>query len=507
MCGAGTVAALFGLIICLEPLALWKRGLALAMGIAGISAIYLSHVRVSFVVTLGMMATYVVMLTVQKQTKRLAGFSMLSVGLVVGGLSLATLLGGASINERFSTLTAGDPRKLYYQSRGMAVEYGFSYLLSEYPLGAGLARWGMMRSYFGDPAKLDSTELFAEVQPNAWILDGGIFLLVMYGVALMTTAMYDLKLLRTLANREDRLWAAAVVAANFGTHRPRVQLRALWNGGGDAVLVPRGCAARRDGEAAAVDVVKRWLLVAGDFTPLGGMDAANHALARYLAADGDVHLVTHRAWADLHALPERHGPMCASSVRASRTRQRTPGAGRRARVEAAAAAGGAANRQRRKLPHPRRRQLGSLPPCGLSADDRDVEARPRQGARSFIAAISRPNAPRSSRRRSSSATAGGRVTTSSNMSASIASQVRVVYYGGDPIRFSHVTPERTHSGARAIRHGRPIDLLVAFVGALGDRRKAFDTVFAAWVRLCSDPHWDADLVVAGSGARTTHVGA
>jgi hypothetical protein len=217
VCGAGTVAALFGLIICLEPLAVWKRALALAMGIAGISAIYLSHVRVSFVVTLGMMATYVVMLTVQKQTKRLAGFSMLSVGLVVGGLSLATLLGGASISERFSTLTAGDPRTLYYQSRGMAVEYGFSYLLSEYPLGAGLARWGMMRTYFGNPAKLDSTELFAEVQPNAWILDGGVFLLLMYGVALMTTAMYDLKLLRTLANREDRLWAAAVVAANFGT--------------------------------------------------------------------------------------------------------------------------------------------------------------------------------------------------------------------------------------------------------------------------------------------------
>ncbi len=42
-----------------------------------------------------------------------------------------------------------------------------------------------------------------------------------------------------------------------------------------------------------------WLLVAGDFTPLGGMDAANYALARYLATRGEVHLVTHRAWPDL----------------------------------------------------------------------------------------------------------------------------------------------------------------------------------------------------------------
>jgi hypothetical protein len=217
VCGAGTIAALFGLILSLEPLAPWKRGLALAMSVAGISAIYLSHVRVSLVVTVGMMAMYVAMLVLQKQTKRLAGFTMLSVGLVAGGLSLATLLGGTSISDRFSTLLAEDPRALYYQSRGQAVEYAFDKLLVDYPLGAGLARWGMMRYYFGNPAKLDTTEVFAEVQPNAWILDGGIFLLAMYGLALIATAVYDLKLVRALADRNDRLWAAAVVAANFGT--------------------------------------------------------------------------------------------------------------------------------------------------------------------------------------------------------------------------------------------------------------------------------------------------
>src|SRR6202158_6597172 len=47
-----------------------------------------------------------------------------------------------------------------------------------------------------------------------------------------------------------------------------------------------------------------WLLVAGDLTPLGGMDAANHALARYLGhRRSEVHLVTHRAWPHLVALP------------------------------------------------------------------------------------------------------------------------------------------------------------------------------------------------------------
>jgi hypothetical protein len=217
VCSAGTMAALFGLILVLEPLAIWKRAIALGMAIAGVSAIYLSHVRVSLVITIGMMVTYVLMLTAQKQTKRVAGFTMLAVGLVMGGLSIATMLGGESIADRFSTLVAEDPRQLYYKSRGQSVEYAFNNLVVEYPLGAGLARWGMMNYYFGDPNQLDAPPVFAEVQPNAWLLDGGFFLLTFYSIALIVTAVYDLKLVRTLANRDDRLWAAAVIAANFGT--------------------------------------------------------------------------------------------------------------------------------------------------------------------------------------------------------------------------------------------------------------------------------------------------
>jgi hypothetical protein len=217
VCSAGTIAALFGLILTLEPIALWKRGVALGMAVAGVSVIYLSHVRISLVVAVAMMTAYMGMLLVQKQAKRVAGFAVLAAVLVAGGLSIATSLGGQSITDRFSTLLESDPRELYYQSRGRSVEYAFNNLLVNYPLGAGLARWGMMRFYFGDPARLDSTELFAEVQPNAWILDGGIFLLVFYSIALGVTAVYDVKLIRSLDDRTDRLWASAVVAANFGT--------------------------------------------------------------------------------------------------------------------------------------------------------------------------------------------------------------------------------------------------------------------------------------------------
>ena len=217
VCGAGTVAALFGLILALEPLAIWKRAIALVMAVAGVSAIYLSHVRVSLVVAVGMMGVYVAMLTTQKQMKRVTAFTTLAVGLVVGGLLIATVLGGQSIMDRFSTLVAEDPRELYYRSRGQSVEYAFSNLISEYPLGAGLARWGMMAFYFGGPRQFDAPTVFAEVQPNAWLLDGGVFLLLFYSLALGVTVVYDVKLVRTLANRDDRLWAAAVIAVNFGT--------------------------------------------------------------------------------------------------------------------------------------------------------------------------------------------------------------------------------------------------------------------------------------------------
>src|SRR4029077_14249544 len=85
--------------------------------------------------------------------------------------------------------------------------------------------------------------------------------------------------------------------------RARADLRALRHPDWHSVLVPRRPAPRDHDHETPVVAVKPWLLVAGDFTPLGGMDIANHALATHLAARGDVHLVTHRAWADLVALP------------------------------------------------------------------------------------------------------------------------------------------------------------------------------------------------------------
>jgi len=77
-------------------------------------------------------------------------------------------------------------------------------------------------------------------------------------------------------------------------------------------------------------------------------------------------------------------------------------------------------------------------------------------------------------------------------------RIRTVYYGIDPVRFA--PPDETRRKQLREKFRWPDRPQVAFVGALGDRRKGFDTLFSAWSNLCKDSTWDCDLVVAGQGA-------
>lgn len=79
-----------------------------------------------------------------------------------------------------------------------------------------------------------------------------------------------------------------------------------------------------------------------------------------------------------------------------------------------------------------------------------------------------------------------------------AARVRRVYLGIDRDVFRPVSAaERSSAKERLGWSGRPT---VAFIGALGDRRKGFDTVFTAWEQLVQSDKWDVDLAVIGAGA-------
>lgn len=241
-----------------------------------------------------------------------------------------------------------------------------------------------------------------------------------------------------------------------------------------------------------------WLLVAGDLTPLGGMDAANHAFAFHLASRGEeVHVVAHRAWPDLLALPSltwhrawrpggKHllgGPFLARTGQRVWRRLRPLDAravvnGGNCRMAVAnwvhyvhaaytpETAVGGLHRVKTRWTH--QRNLATERSALLAAPL--VLCNSQRTARDVVERVGVPD-----------------------------SRVAVVYYGTDPTRFPLIDGAERAAARRelGLTDDRP---LVGFVGALGDRRKGFDTLFGAWVALCRRPDWDANLVVVGAGA-------
>ncbi len=210
--GPAMYAALLGLVFATSAQRWWKRIVALGAAFAGVAAIYLSQVRVSLVVLAVMLAAYVMMLTLHQRMKRASMFGVIAGAIVIGTFSFAVALGGESIIKRTYTLFAQDPVSLYSTSRGGQLVYTFDDMVSTYPLGAGLARWGMIAAYFGARAPM-----WAEIQIAGWAIDGGIPLLLL-GIAGPLVALYSAwRLALTDRDAKVRALAAVIFAANLGT--------------------------------------------------------------------------------------------------------------------------------------------------------------------------------------------------------------------------------------------------------------------------------------------------
>ncbi len=241
-----------------------------------------------------------------------------------------------------------------------------------------------------------------------------------------------------------------------------------------------------------------YAVVTGDFVKTGGMDAANFALAAFLADEGHpTHLVAYRVAPELiardrvvfHRVPK---PVNAYAL-------------------ASPLLGAAGLLQASKM----RRAGGRIVVNGGNC--------PVRGANwvhylhAAYAPTARTSAWRSAKGQLLHATslltertalrAASLVITNSDRTRSDviahvgvdAARVRTVYYGIDASAFQPASPEARSAARRAlgIDDDRP---RVLFIGALGDRRKGFDVVYDAWRSLCQSASWDADLVVVGTGA-------
>lgn len=215
VCGPAATAIVLGLIIFFSPVSVQKRAIALASASLGFAAVFMSHVRSSLLVACGAILVYIGLLVMQRQVRKAALMSIVGVLLVTGSFLWAVALGGEAVDDRFTTLFESDPVSVYNETgRGGQIQYAFETEIFDYPAGAGLGRWGMMRYYFGDPSNPNSPPLWAELQPNAWILDGGIVLLLFYPIALFVTTWDQLKIARLARSPNLRSVAAAVLAIN-----------------------------------------------------------------------------------------------------------------------------------------------------------------------------------------------------------------------------------------------------------------------------------------------------
>ena len=239
-----------------------------------------------------------------------------------------------------------------------------------------------------------------------------------------------------------------------------------------------------------------WVLVTGDFTPLGGMDSANWALARHLAHVGTVDLVTHRAWPDLVAMPNvtvhtvwrplgKHilgEPLLDRAGRSWAKKLSTAGA--RVLVN-----GGNCRWFDVNWVHYVHAAYDGPTPNGFTRRLKAKAYHNRSLARE------RSVIPRSRRVICNSHLTANHVVEKLGVSPG---RVKVVYYGSDLTRFPAITPTERRQARQELGWAeRP---WAVFVGAMGDARKGFDTLYAAWRELCRKPSWDANLAVVGRGA-------
>src|SRR5207248_2584901 len=177
---SGFYAVLLGIGFLLSARTGPQTAAAIGSMTIGLVCLYLSQVRAMMVVTLVCVLAVAGVLTARGERRKIAGLGFIVGLLVIVSFKSALSLAQGSVSARVSSLTSGSAGEVYYSNRGKFLEYTFTELVPQYPLGAGMGRWGMMYAYFGanpDPA---SGPLWAEIQWTGWLYDGGLPLMLAY---------------------------------------------------------------------------------------------------------------------------------------------------------------------------------------------------------------------------------------------------------------------------------------------------------------------------------------
>jgi hypothetical protein len=182
---AGGLTALLGLGLTLRARKPWQTACVVVMSAIGLAAVYLAQVRSVLLMTVGAAAVLGVMALRQGRFARAGWLAGMAAALVVASFFWAASVGGSSIERRFLDLREQGTLSVYRENRGAFLAYTTGELLEQYPLGAGVGRWGMMNQYFGNPNEFQSTPIYVEIQLTGWLLDGGVPMWLLYGGAIL----------------------------------------------------------------------------------------------------------------------------------------------------------------------------------------------------------------------------------------------------------------------------------------------------------------------------------
>ena len=213
---AGFYALLLGVGIALRERNQVLRVACMGSAAVGLFCIYLSQVRSVLIFSGICLVCLALVLLRQGNFGRLTVMTVGISALVVATFTWAIALGGESTFERLSSLVSDRADAVYQQNRGHFLEDTINVLLPQYPLGAGLGRWGMMNGYFGDNSNPLTQQIWVEIQWTGWLLDGGVPLIIAYVAAVAQACRTAWKIAISPKLGDFTLWGGLIFAYNIG---------------------------------------------------------------------------------------------------------------------------------------------------------------------------------------------------------------------------------------------------------------------------------------------------
>jgi hypothetical protein len=191
---AGSLTALLGLGLCLRKRRPWQVAAILgAIGI-GLDAVYLTQVRSLLLMAIVSAGVLGFVAFRRGRVARASWILATGAALLVASFLWASSVGGASISNRFIGLKDTGALETYQAERGTFLNYTLTELLDQFPFGAGVGRWGMMNTYFGDTADFFTAPIHVEIQLTGWLLDGGWPMWLLYGGAILASLLASFKI-------------------------------------------------------------------------------------------------------------------------------------------------------------------------------------------------------------------------------------------------------------------------------------------------------------------------